>query len=567
MCSITKREIEIILDSTHDGMIAVNEAGIVTLFNKAAERITGLRANAVIGRPAVDGIPNTRLPLVLSSGEPELNQQQNIGDTLIITSRVPVRNEEGQIVGAVAVFRDITEIKSLAGQVSDLWKARSLLEAIIEATRDAISVADEKGNNIIVNSSYTRITGLPKDAVIDKPVTVDIAEGESMHIKVLKTGKPVFNVRMKVGPARKEVIVNVAPIFIEGKIRGSVGVIQDITEIIALTEELSRTKKLLRHLEARYKWEDIIGDSLIIQRAKEQAKMAAETPATVLLRGESGTGKELFAHAIHNASLRRKGQFVRVNCAAIAENLLESELFGYEGGAFTGALKGGKRGLFEEAISGTIFLDEIGDISNSLQSKLLRVLQEKEIVRVGGTLAVPVDARVICATNANLEQKVQSGAFREDLYYRLNVIPIHIPALREHKEDIKALAEHIIIKVNQEFGRTVQKISDEALDALAVYDWPGNVRELKNVLGRAMITMRPQDTVLELKHLPLLSSEEKVSRPLSVRSQPLGKVVDEAERAAVTEALRETKGNRTKAAALLQISIRSLFYKIEKFGL
>ncbi len=371
MYSITKREIEIILDSTHDGMIAVNEAGIVTLFNRAAERITGLRANAVIGRLAVDGIPNTRLHLVLSSGEPELNQQQNIGDTLIITSRVPVRNEEGQIVGAVAVFRDITEIKSLAGQVSDLWKVRSLLEAIIEATRDAISVADEKGNNFIVNSAYTRITGLPRDAVINKPVTVDIAEGESMHMKVLQTGKPVHNVRMKVGPAKKEVIVNVAPIFIDGKIRGSVGVIQDITEIIALNEELSKTKRLLRHLEARYKWEDIIGDSLVLQRAKEQAKMAAETPATVLLRGESGTGKELFAHAIHNASPRKKGQFVRVNCAAIAENLLESELFGYEEGAFTGAMKGGKRGLFEEAIGGTIFLDEIGDISSNLQSKLL----------------------------------------------------------------------------------------------------------------------------------------------------------------------------------------------------
>lgn len=567
MYSITKREIEIILDSTHDGMIAVNEAGIVTLFNRAAERITGLRANAVIGRLAVDGIPNTRLHLVLSSGEPELNQQQNIGDTLIITSRVPVRNEEGKIVGAVAVFRDITEIKSLAGQVSDLWNVRSLLEAIIEATRDAISVADEKGNNFIVNSAYTRITGLPRNAVINKPVTVDIAEGESMHIKVLQTGKPVHNVRMKVGPAKKEVIVNVAPIFIDGKIRGSVGVIQDITEIIALNEELSKTKRLLRHLEARYKWEDIIGGSLVLQRAKEQAKMAAETPATVLLRGESGTGKELFAHAIHNASPRRKGQFVRVNCAAIAENLLESELFGYEEGAFTGALKGGKRGLFEEAIGGTIFLDEIGDISSNLQSKLLRVLQEKEIIRVGGTRSVPIDVRVISATNANLEQKVRSGTFREDLYYRLNVIPIHMPALREHKEDIKPLAEHIIVKLNQEFGRTVQEISDAALHALAGYDWPGNVRELKNVLGRAMITMRPQDTVLELKHLPLLTGEKIFSQPLSVRSQPLGKVIAETERAVIAQALLETKGNRTKAAALLEISMRTLFYKIDKYGL
>jgi len=403
MDGITKREIEIILDSTHDGMIAVNAAGMVTLFNKAAERITGLKAEDVLGRPAVEGIPNTRLQIVLSSGQPELNQQQVLGNTVIITNRVPIRNEKGAIIGAAAVFRDITEIKTLAEQVSDLWRVRSLLEAVIEATEDAISVADDKGRTIIVNSAYTRITGLPRDAVINKPVTVDIAEGESMHMKVLSSGKPVHNVRMKVGPAKKEVIVNVAPIFVEGKIKGSVGVIHDISEIIALTEELSRARKLLRHLEARYRWEDIIGKSPVMERAKEQAKMAAQTPATVLLRGESGTGKELFAHAIHNASQRRKGQFMRVNCAAISESLLESELFGYEEGAFTGALKGGKRGLFEEAHGGTIFLDEIGDITPHMQSRLLRFLQEKEIIRVGGTRPLPVDVRVISATNANLE--------------------------------------------------------------------------------------------------------------------------------------------------------------------
>lgn len=568
MDTISRREIGTILDSTHDGMIAVNQEGVVTLFNKAAERITGLRADAVIGRPAIEAIPNTRLHIILSNGEPELNRQQNLGNTVIITNRVPVRDDSGRLIGAVAVFRDITEIKTLTDQVTDLWKVRNLLEAVIEATEDAISVADDRGNNIIVNPAYTRITGLPKEAVLNKPVTVDIAEGESMHMHVMRTGKPVHNVRMKVGPGRKEVIVNVAPIFIEGKIRGSVGVIHDISEIIALTEELSRAKKLLRHLEARYKWEDIIGESPVIQRAKEQAKMAAETPATVLLRGESGTGKELFAHAIHNASPRRKGQFVRVNCAAITENLLESELFGYEEGAFTGALKGGKRGLFEEANGGTLFLDEIGDISFNVQSKLLRVLQEKEIVRVGGTRPIPVDVRVISATNANLEQKVRAGTFREDLYYRLNVIPIHIPALREHKEDITPLVGHIIFKLNKDFGREVQEVSEDALRELMHYDWPGNVRELENVMGRAMIAMRPQDTIMEVEHLPLLPCE-KMGHVSSVPSQvqPLEKVMEEAEKAAILHALRETKGSRTKAAALLGISIRSLFYKIEKHGL
>lgn len=560
-------EIETVLNSTHDGLIAVNREGVVTLFNKAAERITGLKAGEVRGRPAADVVPNTRLHIVLTTGEPELNRQQNIGSAVIVTNRVPLLDESGSVIGAVAVFRDITEVLALTEQVTDLWRVRSLLEAIIEATVDAISVADENGNNIIVNRAYTRITGLSKDEVINKPVTIDIAEGESMHIKVLRSGAPVRNVHMKVGPLKKEVVVNVAPIFIDGRIRGSVGVIHDISEIIALTEELARAKKIIRHLETCYTWEDIIGAGAVMRAVKEQALKAAVTPAAVLLRGESGTGKELFAHALHDASSHRKGRFVRVNCAAIAENLLESELFGYEGGAFTGALKGGRKGLFEEAGGGTIFLDEIGDIGPSLQSKLLRVLQEKEIVRVGGTRPIKVDVRVISATNADLEQKVASAAFRKDLYYRLNVLPLYIPPLREHKDDIKSIAEHIIARLNQGFGRQVLSLSEGALYYLINYNWPGNVRELENVLGRAMINMRPQETVMGLEHLPFLECDQTANAPqLSDRSvQTLEKVLSEAERAAIERALRETGGNREKAAALLDIALRGLYYKIKKY--
>ena len=337
MTAITTRELDIILDSTHDGMIAINKSGIVTLFNKAAERITGLKAETVLNRSAIDAIPNTRLHVVLNEGKPELNQEQRLNDVVIVTNRVPVRDEEGEIIGAVAVFRDITEIRTLTDKVTSLWNVQSLLEAVIESTADAISVADEHGNNMIVNPAYTRLTGLTKDAVLNKPVTVDIAEGESMHLKVLRSGQPVRNVRMKVGPGKKEVIVNVAPIFIDGQIKGSVGVIHDISEIMGLNEELAQARKLIRHLKARYTWGDIIGTSPAMVAAKDQARRAAETPATVLLRGESGTGKELFAHAIHNASSRQQGQFVGVNCAALSENLLESELFGYVEGAFTGA--------------------------------------------------------------------------------------------------------------------------------------------------------------------------------------------------------------------------------------
>jgi PAS domain S-box-containing protein len=568
MTAITARELNIILDSIHDGIIAVNEAGMVTLFNKAAERITGLSQQEVLGNPAVDIIPNTRLPIILKEGAPEINQEQNLGTTVIVTSRMPLRDESGAIIGAVAVFRDITEIRALTEKITSLWNVRSLLEAVIESTADAISVADENGNNIIVNPAYTRITGLPREAVLNKPATVDIAEGESMHLQILRTGKPVRNVRMKVGPAKREVIVNVAPIFVDNRIRGSVGVIHDISEIIGLTEELARARKLIRRLEARYTWDDIVGTSAALDHAKGQAMRAAETPATVLLRGESGTGKELFAHAIHNASNRSKGQFVRVNCAALPENLLESELFGYEEGAFTGASKGGKRGLFEEASRGTLFLDEIGEITPPLQKKLLRVLQEKEIMKVGSTAPIPVDVRVIAATNANLEKNIREGGFREDLYYRLNVLPIRIPPLRDIKDDIPVIAKHLLVRLNQDYGREVERIADEAMKALQGYDWPGNVRELENAISRAMINMKPAEKVIEAKHLPVFENE-CISRifpgPLPGPVRPLTQALADAEKTEIERALHETEGNREKAARLLGTAVRNLYYKIKKY--
>jgi len=570
---ITEGELKVILDMTHDGVISVDPEGNITLFNKSAERIMGLDSLEVIGHRAVEVIPNSRLHLVLETGEPEYNQSQKIGNTTILTSRLPVKGPDGDVLGAVAIFRDQTEVVELTGKVSDLWKSKNLLEALIESTQDAISVADENGKNIIVNPAYTRLTGMSREAVINKSVTVDIAEGVSMHMQVMKTGKPVRNVRMKVGPLKRDVVVNVAPIYVDKAIVGSVGVIHDISEIISLNEELKSTKKLLRHLKAKYTWDDIIGISESLVEAKEQARRAAETPATVLLRGQSGVGKELFAHAIHNESKRSDASFVRVNCAAFTESLLESELFGYEDGAFTGARKGGKSGIFEEADGGTVFLDEVGELGQSMQSSLLRVLQEKEIVRVGGTTPISVDVRIIAATNADLEANVASEKFRRDLYYRVNVIPIYILPLKERREDIPPLCRHMLFKVNQEFGRRIERISDEALERLQAYDWPGNVRELENVLGRTVLKMKPNEVIVELEHIPTFTdyAEEMPSVSLNYDSPPDIKPLDEAlsyaERAAIVRTLKLTGNNRTKTASLLGISLRNLYYKLKKHSI
>jgi transcriptional regulator with PAS, ATPase and Fis domain len=395
----------------------------------------------------------------------------------------------------------------------------------------------------------------------------------------------VRGVSMKLGPYRKEVLVNVAPIVVDGELKGSVGIVHDISEIQKLTDELNKAKQLIRKLEAKYTFDDIIGSSSEMVAAIEQARKAAETRVTVLLRGESGTGKELFAHAIHNASERRYNQFIRVNCAAISETLLESELFGYEEGAFTGAKRGGKKGLFEEASGGTIFLDEIGELSMSMQAKILRVLQEKEILRVGGTKATSVNARVIAATHVNLEKAMQQGTFREDLYYRLNVLPIIIPPLRYRKEDIEAIGLRLVHKYNQEYGRFVEHIASEAVSIMQSYSWPGNVRELENAIGRAMINMKFTETVMEPHHLTLYGERSLPAagghavQPVAGQSAAerdvengdelpaLDEVVGAAERRHLERALRRTKGNKTEAARLLGIAVRSLYYKLEKYGL
>jgi PAS domain S-box-containing protein len=563
-------EIQGILDSIHDAIMAIDLQGKIILMNKGAERIVGIPYKECLGRDVLDVVPTSRLPRVLKERKPELNRQQKVGDISIVTNRMPVFNEKGELVGAVAVFRDITEVKELAKKITNLKEVQATLESIFNATVDAISVVDHEGKGIMINPAYKKLTGYTERDVIGKPADVDIAEGESVHLQVLKTRQPVKGVKLRVGATGKEVIVDAAPLIVDNKLKGSVAVIHDISEIKRLHDELDKAKRIIRKLEAKYTFDDIIAEELNMKMAIEQAKNAAITPATVLLRGESGTGKELFAHAIHNASNRKYNQFVRVNCAAIADNLLESELFGYVDGAFTGAKRGGKKGLFSQANGGTIFLDEIGEISLNLQAKLLRVLQEREIVPVGDTKPQTVDVRVIAATNVNLEEAIKAGKFREDLYYRISVVPIFIPPLRKRKKEIKPLTYHLIKKFNQEYGRSIQGIDDEALQILESYHWRGNVRELENVIGRAIINMNYNETIITPNHLPNLTNEKfniDIKVPKSTTVKSLSAVLDDVEKEYIQKVLILNNFNKTKTAKDLNISIRSLYNKIEKYGL
>ncbi|WBL13671.1 sigma 54-interacting transcriptional regulator [Sutcliffiella sp. NC1] len=562
---------DLIFNNLHDGLIGIDSAGIIHFYNKSAEKIVGVRKKEALHKHILETIPSSRLPNVLHSKRVEKNSELLLENgKRVISTRSPIIDEDGNVLGAFSVFKDITEVMNLAEEVTNLKEIQSMLESIIQSSDDAISVVDEFGRGLMINRAYSRLTGLKEEQVVGKPATADISEGESMHMKVLETRRAVRGVKMKVGPSKREVIVNVAPVIVDGKLKGSVGVIHDVSEIQNLTNELNRARQIIRTLEAKYSFDDIIGSSEEMRLAVEQAKLGARTPATVLLRGESGTGKELFAHAIHNGSERKYNKFIRVNCAAISETLLESELFGYEEGAFSGAKHGGKKGLFEEANNGSIFLDEIGELSANTQAKLLRVLQEGEIVRVGGTKPISINVRVIAATNVNLEKGIVEGTFREDLYYRLNRMPIHIPSLRKRKEDIPSLCKHLIQKINQDYGRTIEGLTEGAITYLMKYDWPGNVRELENILGRAIIFMNNHELYIDLSHIPDLNTknEEDIKEETEMfipENRNLTEMLESYEEGIIKKTLSKNNGNKTKTAKELGVSIRNLYYKMQKY--
>jgi two-component system NtrC family response regulator len=338
--------------------------------------------------------------------------------------------------------------------------------------------------------------------------------------------------------------------------------IQRVGREIGLSRENRELKEQLRE---KFKVDFIVSISRRMEEALNLVKRVAQSPATVLILGESGTGKELIARAIHYSSLRKEKPFVKVNCAALPENLLESELFGHEKGAFTGAV-GRRVGRFEQADQGTIFLDEIGDLSPALQSKLLRILQEKEFERVGSSQTIKVDVRFISATNRNLEEAIQKGTFREDLYYRFNVVTITLPPLRERKEDIPPLVEHFLKKYSRENNKAVVSVTKEAKDLLMNYNYPGNIRELENIIERAVVLCRG-DTITK-QDLPLNLQESEVEESLE-RARKSGRnlpeTLEEIERHRIAQALQKSGGVQTKAAEELGISERVLRYKMKKY--
>jgi len=341
-------------------------------------------------------------------------------------------------------------------------------------------------------------------------------------------------------------------------------VLLNVRHALEKTRLLRENQKLQEALLDKFSIEGIVGDSAVMKKVIDVAKKVSHNPVTVLILGESGTGKELIAKAIHYNSPRNSKPFTAINCAAIPENLLESELFGYEPGAFTGAMTR-KIGLFEASNGGTMFLDEIGDLPAMTQSKILRVLQEKEIRRIGGRDTLKVDVRIIAATNKDLEKEMQNGRFREDLYYRLRVVTIEVPPLRERKEDIPDLVNYFLQRYNAEFGKRIKGVDDQAMRSLVEYHWPGNVRQAESVIERAVL-MCESDTI----RLPDIKSELRLSRQqglLEIDVPEEGIVFEELEKELLKKAMEKANNVAARAARLLGMSYKTFWYRWEKFGL
>ncbi len=453
------------------------------------------------------------------------------------------------------------------------WKKdRAFYETILLTIDNAITIVNQDGVIEGWNHRSEEIYGHTTDDVLNKNIR-EFFEEKTLMMQVLETEEKAQKHYYQPLPD-VHVLINALPVYCDNKRIGVISVDRDITDLVKINEELSNTTAYVRNLEKKLEREmiskplsKIKGKSPAIKKTLELTEKIAKTDATVLITGESGVGKELFAEAIHKAGNRSNFPFIAVNCGAIPLSLFESELFGYEKGAFTGAITSGKKGKIDAAKDGTLFLDEIGEIPLELQAKLLRVLQEKEFYRIGGTKPIPVKARIIAATNKDLRQMIEKKQFREDLYYRLNVVSLTIPPLRERKEDIIEFVELFLNEFSAQFKISAPDIDKKVMQTFLQYSWPGNIRELRNVIQRIVI-LGLEDGINTLEYLQeeIFQLDITQNQPLVTTTQNLNKKSG-GEKEEIKNALTITYGNKSAAAKLLGVSRGTFYNKLKKYNL
>jgi len=519
-------------------------------------------------------IPQERRLEIMESEAP-MDWEVRLGDWELRVIAEPVRlGPERSWLLLTAIH--ITPFKSIQKQLAEAKAAEEELDAIIQNSFDGIYIVDAEGITIKTNDAIERLTGIPKEYYIGKNMRYLEKRGiveKSVSFEVMKQKKPVTVIQENA--LGKVLMMTGSPVFNEqGEVTRVVTNLRDISELNQLREELSRLRKF--HAGD----EPIVVASKEMERVLEIAGRVAQTDTTVLLLGESGVGKEVVARMIHrNSSRYEKGAFIKVNCGAIPQELLESELFGYESGAFTGAKRNGKPGLFELAHEGTLFLDEIGEMPLHLQVKLLRVLQDQEFHRVGGVKPIKVNARIVAATNRNLKKMVEEGTFREDLFYRLYVVPIEIPPLRERPEDILPLIRFFLDKYNRKF-HTDKRLTEESLKILQAYPWPGNIRELANFIERLLVTTSSHE--IRPEHLPYLPGKMDGAATETKRTMATAHSVIDLEKMGESGGLQsaleqvekqilqsafERHGSSYEVAKALKISQSTAIRKAYKYGI
>lgn len=553
-----------IIGSINEGVIVIDKEGSVKIINNAAEKMLSVNAENIIGKYILDIFPHSKLLSVIENGETQVNNKEG---KYIVTRKVIT--EDDKVLGALQIFSVSQENNLLLNSQDSGDLGENILNTIFNAVDECVVVVDENGIITMMSSAYKEFINCENPE--GKHVT-KVIENTKLHI-VARTGEKEIG-EIQEANGHKMVSMRV-PIKRDGKSVGAIGKVmfKDLSNFQILSNKLSNLEKEVEYYKnefstnqkAIYTFNNIIGSSAKSLEVMSLAKRVAKIDSNVLITGESGTGKELFAHSIHNASRRCLKPFVKINCGAIPAELFESEMFGYEEGAFTGAKRSGKKGKFEHANGGTILLDEIGDMPMNMQVKLLRVIQEKELVRVGGNDVIQVDVRVIASTNKSLEGLIKEGKFREDLYYRLNVMHLELPSLRERVEDIEELSNELRIKICKKYGIYSEGISREAIDYLKSYNWPGNIRQLENVIERA-INMLDADLSIMPRHLPEKIIKSKIKK-YSLDNNYLKDIVETIEKELIMECIKKTGGNKKETAKILGLSRAGLYKKLNRYNL
>jgi len=564
-----------VLDSIYNGVIVIDPDGIINYFNKSAERIFNIPLHACLGRYITEILPNTggKLLEVLKTGTPVYGQKLK-GERVSLISNINPIITNGKVSGVVSVFQDISDIESISKELDLFKNMKDWLDTVIDSSYDGLWICDHNGTIIRVNKASERINDVKAEEVIGKNIRELLAEGlfdKSVTLEVLKrkTSVTMFH-KNKLG---KRTLVTGNPIFNEnGEITFVVSNDRDISELDQLRRQLQESQALaegyiskLSELEMkRVDMSAVVFRSEVMEKIIKMALKVAKVDSTALLLGESGVGKGMIAKLIHRQSERHAGPFIRVDCAGIPVSLIESELFGYEKGAFTGAKPEGKPGFLELADRGTLLLDEVAEIPLGSQSKLLHFLEDREIVHVGGTKPKEIDVRIIAATNRNIEEMISSKLLREDLYYRLNILPISIPPLRERRDDIVPLIYYFLQKINL-FYKKEKAFSPEALEILHEYNFPGNIRELSNIVERlVVVTEKDRIEVGDLPDAVLGGSVKWDPWAFFDEDIPLKDAVEKFEML-IIERMIKKYGSQREASKILKIDQATVSRKMKKY--